>query len=344
MPPLPEEESPPSSPRAHSTPFARDDSSESLVSFPPGPPEPDDSADLSDPLGALSGALESELEIQVVPRTMRFGSAAVVELGLGAALGEALVGKRADPWARRAEPMGVAGTGGEGGDGEEGVAKEGVVEVPAEGQIPLGGTLPRRKISATLLPPNPDTKRREGVQPFDEPDSSMAGMPRSGSDKKHLFILTSAGKPVYSRYGDESKLSTYMGIVQALISFFSSDDDSLRSIHAGAHKFVFAMKGPLYLLTISSTGESEAQLRDQMNYMYSQILFILTSAQLTRIFETRVNYDLRNLLTGTEMFLDHLSGAFQTSVGYFLGAVQCLRMPLALRDKIGNAMAIDPPK
>ncbi|KNC97432.1 uncharacterized protein SPPG_07355 [Spizellomyces punctatus DAOM BR117] len=162
--------------------------------------------------------------------------------------------------------------------------------------------------------------------------------------KKHFFILSSAGKPIYSRYGDEAKLSSFMGLIQAILSFFASDDDSIRCLNAGSHKFVFSMKGPLYLVAVSSTGESELQLRQQLECLYAQILFVLTGAALTRIFETRGNYDLRNLLSGTEMFLDHLSGAFQSGSGYFLGAIPCLRMSSRLRQKIGNVLAIGTPK
>ena len=36
--------------------------------------------------------------------------------------------------------------------------------------------------------------------------------------RKHIFILTNAGKPVYARYGDESVLSSLFGVVQALLA------------------------------------------------------------------------------------------------------------------------------
>ncbi|KAI8586670.1 vacuolar fusion protein MON1-like protein A-like protein [Geranomyces variabilis] len=162
--------------------------------------------------------------------------------------------------------------------------------------------------------------------------------------RKHFFILSCAGKPIYSRYGDEAKLSSLMGLIQAIISFFASDDDSVRSLTAGGHTFVFSVKGPLYLVAVSSTGESVAQLRQQLSYLHSQILFILTSTQLTRIFDTRVNYDLRNLLSGTEMFLDQLARSFQSTPGFFLGSVQCLRMPARVRQKVAQALSVGNPQ
>ncbi len=36
------------------------------------------------------------------------------------------------------------------------------------------------------------------------------------SARKHLFILSSSGKPVYSRLGDESDLVTTFGLLQVI--------------------------------------------------------------------------------------------------------------------------------
>jgi len=43
--------------------------------------------------------------------------------------------------------------------------------------------------------------------------------------KKHFLILSSAGKPIYSRFGDESLSMAYMGVLQTIISFFLEDRD-----------------------------------------------------------------------------------------------------------------------
>lgn len=80
------------------------------------------------------------------------------------------------------------------------------------------------------------------------------------SRKKHFFILSSAGKPVYSRYGDETVVSGYMGVIQAIISFFQDDNDTLKCFSAGKHRFAVVAEGPLYLVAISSMGESDSQV------------------------------------------------------------------------------------
>lgn len=80
------------------------------------------------------------------------------------------------------------------------------------------------------------------------------------AQKKHIFILSQAGKPIYSRHSAEDKLVTVMGVMQALVSFVQAGNDMIRSVHAGDTNFVFVVKGPLILVTVSRTLESVPQL------------------------------------------------------------------------------------
>ncbi|RCH81226.1 Vacuolar fusion protein mon1b, partial [Rhizopus stolonifer] len=111
------------------------------------------------------------------------------------------------------------------------------------------------------------------------------------------------------------------------------------SINAGHHKFVFLLKEPLYYVSVSRTGESDIQIRDQLLYLHNQILSVLTSVQLTRIFEQRVNFDLRRLLGGTEVFLDSLSTLFHNDHSFMLSGLQCLRMSRITRDQAGEILS-----
>ena len=45
---------------------------------------------------------------------------------------------------------------------------------------------------------------------------------------KHIFIVSTSGKPIYSRYGKEEQLVNLFGIMQALVSFVADDKDVLR--------------------------------------------------------------------------------------------------------------------
>ncbi len=79
--------------------------------------------------------------------------------------------------------------------------------------------------------------------------------------QKHVFVLSISGKPVYSRYGKEDKLVNMFGIMQAIVSFFQDDNDNLRSIVAGGHRFVFMCRGPLVLVSVSQSGQLDTQVR-----------------------------------------------------------------------------------
>lgn len=53
------------------------------------------------------------------------------------------------------------------------------------------------------------------------------------SHRKHVFVLSKAGKPIYTRYGTEEALSSTMGVMMALVSFVEDEKNIIRSIHTG---------------------------------------------------------------------------------------------------------------
>lgn len=77
--------------------------------------------------------------------------------------------------------------------------------------------------------------------------------------KLHVFILSAAGKPIYSLHGSEDKIVTTFGIMQALVSFVQSTHDSIKSIHANGVKFVFLVRHPMILVAVSRTNISVQQ-------------------------------------------------------------------------------------
>lgn len=56
--------------------------------------------------------------------------------------------------------------------------------------------------------------------------------------RKHVFVLSEAGKPIYSRYGSEEALSSTMGVMMALVSFVQSGDNIIRSVYSGDFCFL----------------------------------------------------------------------------------------------------------
>ncbi|RUP45344.1 trafficking protein Mon1-domain-containing protein [Jimgerdemannia flammicorona] len=175
-------------------------------------------------------------------------------------------------------------------------------------------------------------KGREHRRKHGEEDQSTANWT---SHKKHFFVLSSAGKPVWTRYGDESRISSLMGVIQAIVSFFADNDDSIRSINAGTHKIVFLLKDPLYFVAVARTGESE-----------NQVGFAPRSASIPlqpdperpdgvpADQDLRAAYQLRLAAAAGS-----LSTLFNRDHGFMLGSIQCQRVPRELRDRIGETLA-----
>lgn len=156
---------------------------------------------------------------------------------------------------------------------------------------------------------------------------------------KHFLILSSAGKPIYSRHGDDQLITNYIGLVQTIVSFYQSTNDTLRGFTAGDVRFVVMSKGPLTLVAITRLAESDSQLRGQLEALYMQILSTLTLPSMERMFAARANYDLRRPLQGTETLLSALADGFtRGSSSTLLSALECLKLRKSHRNIINNSL------
>ena len=105
-------------------------------------------------------------------------------------------------------------------------------------------------------------------EPEPEPeDSDVVETAQWYARPKHLFVLTYAGKPVYSRHGDESLLSSKMGMLMGIISIVIDTKDSLQFFVADGIKFVFLVRGPIYLVMVSRNEEHPWLIRAQLDYV-----------------------------------------------------------------------------
>jgi hypothetical protein len=156
---------------------------------------------------------------------------------------------------------------------------------------------------------------------------------------KHFLILSSAGKPIYSRHGDDQLITNYIGVVQTIISFYQSTNEVLKGFTAGGVRFVVMSKGPLNLVAITRLPESDSQLRTQLEALYMQILSTLTLPSLERMFAARANYDLRRPLQGTETLLSALADGFtRGSSSTLLSALECLKLRKSHRETINSTL------
>lgn len=178
---------------------------------------------------------------------------------------------------------------------------------------------------------------------FEEVDDNIVGEEVAQdlwkSKRKHFIILSAAGKPIYTRHGSDAVISSYVGIIQTIISSYSEGDDQLKSFQAGSVLFVVLSQTNLFLVGITSLPESEAQLRLQLEALYMQILSTLTLPTLTHLFSVRPSTDLRRPLQGTEVLLSSLADSFtRGSPSTLLSALECLKIRKSHRNIINSTM------
>ncbi|KAJ3423384.1 sand protein-related [Anaeramoeba flamelloides] len=123
--------------------------------------------------------------------------------------------------------------------------------------------------------------------------------------KKQYFIVTQTGKPIYTRYGSDVKLASFLCVPQALVSFVSQFDDEIIDMKAGGHKYIFLCKGPLILVCVSKSGDTNEYLTEQLEFLYLQTLFFL-SYRIIDMLMKNPRMDLSTPLNGTFKFFDNL--------------------------------------
>uniref|UniRef100_UPI00398F7F1B vacuolar fusion protein MON1 homolog A n=1 Tax=Pristiophorus japonicus TaxID=55135 RepID=UPI00398F7F1B len=156
--------------------------------------------------------------------------------------------------------------------------------------------------------------------------------------RKHMFVFSDAGKPIYSRYGTEEALSSMMGVMVALVAVIEASKNVIKSIHAEGYKVVFIRRSPLVLVAVARTRQSEQEVAKELLYVYYQIVSLLTLTQLNRIFEQKKNYDLRRLLSGSERITDNLLNLMDKDPSFLMCAVRCLPLASSVRDVISNSL------
>lgn len=137
--------------------------------------------------------------------------------------------------------------------------------------------------------------------------------------EKHIFVCSTAGKPIYSKYGQISELASFIALLHSLISFYqtiqSIHDESdelicIKSHIAGKenHHLViyFMIRSPLYLIQIcqSQTIEPISFIKQELFFLYEQIIGLTSTFQMERVF--RANYDVSRWIVGHENILDRV--------------------------------------
>ncbi|TGZ85549.1 DUF254-domain-containing protein [Ascodesmis nigricans] len=165
------------------------------------------------------------------------------------------------------------------------------------------------------------------------------------SHRKHFFILSAAGKPVFSFHGNDSIVIPHLGAISAIISSFStpssSTTDNLQSFATPTTLFTVLSLPPLYLLATSTLPyETPYHLSAQLSLLHSQILSTITTPTLQSAFKNRFNFDLRRLIGGTEPILRSLCTHLPSSTSHLLSNALCILHLRASHRRIIHNMLI----
>lgn len=120
---------------------------------------------------------------------------------------------------------------------------------------------------------------------------------------KHFFILSSAGKPIYSLNGSDDVIVGYMGLITTIVSTFEENmKEEFKSIDYGGNvKITVLNKDPLIFLSITKINHELSNdgdiLNKQLRTLYDYLLSILSKPTIVKNFHNRMNYDLRRVLT-----------------------------------------------
>ncbi|CEP63001.1 guanine nucleotide exchange factor MON1 LALA0_S07e00166g [Lachancea lanzarotensis] len=176
-----------------------------------------------------------------------------------------------------------------------------------------------------------------------DPDNESQGpLPQ----EKQFFILSSAGKPIFSMHGKDELVMGLMGIIHTVANYFKVHDTKIHSItNSGGgcikQNLVFIDKNPILLMAVSSREESLNDLSQQLDFLYSYLICTLSRRQLTRLFTKRENFDLRHFLTNTDFEnLTHICESIANGFNpdFLLGALRCLTMRKSTRQAVHTAM------
>ncbi|PRW21034.1 SAND-like isoform X1 [Chlorella sorokiniana] len=243
-----------------------------------------------------------------------------------------------------ASSLSEAGGGGDGGEGGATAAageastlfecEDEEEAAAATGDLPQAGAgTPPAELAAALRAATSAASEAAPAPGEAAADAALRHQP------KHVFVFSTAGKPIYAYRKDEAALAGLMATAEAILSVAHSKGHTLRHIRVGSHVFAFLERPPLCLVGVSAYGEPPAVLRMQLSLVHGQIVSLLTSSALTHMFERNPGYDARRLLAGSEGMLCSLIDSFTATPAALLGAYPSLPLLGGVRQALLASLA-----
>ena len=148
--------------------------------------------------------------------------------------------------------------------------------------------------------------------------------------KRHYFIMTDGGTPIYSRYGDQMEncgiLATFSAIITKFTIFNTDANfaEKLNYISNDKSTVVFLKKGKIVFIALSKKKDSISFLYSQLEFLYSQLLSIVTSERIPRLEEKPSS--CMNALQDTDQLFEQMIDYTSKTMVSLLSAYQVLRI------------------
>ena len=156
--------------------------------------------------------------------------------------------------------------------------------------------------------------------------------------KRHYFIMTEGGTPIYSRYGDEIKNCSLLATFSAIITKFTifnnekNSQEKLNYICNDNSIIAFLKKGKIVFIALSNKSDSISFLYSQLELLYHQLLSIVTSERMP-ILEEKPS-SCSTILSGINESLEQIIEYSSNSMVGILNSYQVI--PIENRLKINN--------
>lgn len=194
----------------------------------------------------------------------------------------------------------------------------------------------------------------ESAEAFDEEffDERVAPYKGDDTDKfrqklKNVFILSSAGKPIYSLNGSENVVLGHMGLITTIVATFQETVGAeVQRISSGDSLLAVLNRPPLILAArtkvrhelLNCEREESVQLETQLTMLYECLVGMLSRNTILKNFENRMNFDLRRMLTPNDFkVLDSVCMNVTYGLSHEYDDIYLIRNSLFISHLLGNA-------
>ena len=156
--------------------------------------------------------------------------------------------------------------------------------------------------------------------------------------KRHYFIMTEGGTPIYSRYGDEIQNCSLLATFSAIITKFTifnnekNSQEKLNYISNDNSIIAFLKKGKIVFIALSNKTDSLSFLYSQLELLYQQLLSIVTSERMP-ILEEKPS-SCSTVLSGINESMEQIIEYSSNTLVGLLSSYQVL--PIENRQKLNN--------